>query len=138
MVFMSRRQYGNVATMDPFHSDPRGYDLKANITTKKIWMAAIDLDPEPGQDPSHPAFYIPGQEIHGVNSRPFFALDPCISDAGVCSTGVDCCSGFCRDGYCVPPPNDSCSEYDERCGDSSDCCDAAARCIGGFCARLLQ
>lgn len=69
-----------------------------------IWMAAIDLRAEPGMDPSQLAFYISGQELHGTNSRPFFALDPCVSDAGVCGSGIDCCTGFCRDGYCVPPP----------------------------------
>jgi hypothetical protein len=138
MVFMSRRLYGNVATIDPFSSDPREVDLNQNITTKKIWMAAIDLEPEPGKDPSHPAFYIPGQEIHGVNSRPFFALDPCVSDAGVCSSGIDCCTGFCRDGYCIPPPVDECAEINEACETSNDCCNPTARCIGGFCALLLQ
>lgn len=138
MVFMSRRMYGSVATMDPWFSDPREHNLRDDVTTKKIWMAAIDLDPEPGEDPSHPAFYIPGQELHGVNSRPFFALEPCISDAGRCSSGVDCCSGFCRDGYCVPPPEQQCSKIDERCDSADDCCDGSARCIGGFCAILIK
>jgi hypothetical protein len=139
LVFMSRRAYGNVTTMDPFQSDPRDYDLRANIATKKLWMAAIDLNPKPGQDPSHPAFYIPGQELHGVNSRPFFALEPCVSDRGTCSSGVDCCSGFCRDGYCVAPPQDQCSKIDERCKTNADCCaDSPAQCIGGFCAVFVQ
>jgi hypothetical protein len=138
MVFMSRRAYGNVANADPWHSDPRDYDIDANLTTKKIWMAAIDLDPTPGQDPSHPAFYIPGQELHGVNSRPFFALTPCVTDRGTCTTGVDCCSGFCRDGLCVPPPTNECSKIDEKCTDSTQCCDAHAKCTGGFCAIRIK
>ncbi|HVU04166.1 MAG TPA: Ig-like domain-containing protein [Polyangiaceae bacterium] len=138
MVFMSRRAYGNVATADPWHSDPRDYDIEKDVTTKKIWMAAIDLEPTPGKDPSHPAFYIPGQELHGVNSRPFFALSPCVSDRGTCRTGVDCCSGFCRDGLCAPPPVSECSKIDEKCSATSDCCDLHARCIGGFCAVRVQ
>jgi len=102
-------------------------------------MAAIDLNATPGTDPSHPAFYIPGQEIQGTNSRPFFALQPCISDAGVCSTGVDCCSGFCTDGYCRPPQKYQCAKINEKCSMTSDCCpDTHAQCIGGFCATLLH
>jgi hypothetical protein len=150
MVFMSRRLYGNVARSAPWNSDPRDFhtnqpctpDLGDNpdcYTTKKIWMAAIDLNPKPGTDPSHPAFYIPGQEIKGTNSRPFFALQPCVTDRGTCSTGVDCCSGFCRDGYCSPPPVDQCSQINEKCQTTSDCCaDSGGQCIGGFCAILVQ
>lgn len=138
MVFMSRRLYGNVATLDPWASDPRNVDLTNGVTTKKIWMAAIDLQPKPGKDPSHPAFYIPGQELHGVNSRPFFALSPCMSDRGTCTTGIDCCSGFCRDGLCRPPPEHSCAATNEKCTTRADCCDARNSCIGGFCATLLQ
>jgi hypothetical protein len=138
VVFMSRRAYGNVATSDPWASDPRNIDTRTTITTKKLWMAAIDLDAKAGEDPSHPAFYIPGQEIHGVNSRPFFALQPCVTDRGTCATGIDCCTGFCRDGYCSEPPQNSCSRIDERCDQASDCCDSRARCIGNFCALFVQ
>lgn len=138
MVFVSRRLYGNVATIGPWKSDPRDYNLIENVTTKKLWMAAIDLNPKPGEDPSHPAFYIPGQELLGTNSRPFFALDPCVSDAGRCTTGIDCCSGFCRDGFCVPPPKDECAAINEKCSSDDDCCDARANCIGGFCATIIK
>ncbi|HVW27011.1 MAG TPA: hypothetical protein VHC69_16715 [Polyangiaceae bacterium] len=139
IVFMSRRIYGNVATRDPWESDPRDYDIHAdNPTTKKLWMAAIDLNAKPGTDPSHPAFYIPGQELHGVNSRPFFALQPCITDRGDCTSGIDCCSGFCRDGLCAPPDEHTCSNIGEKCTKSADCCDARAQCIAGFCSQLIQ
>jgi hypothetical protein len=150
LVFMSRRLYGNVATSDPWHTDPRDYDTHVACpppaddpdgcyATKKLWMAAIDLNPKPGKDPSHPAFYIPGQEIQGTNSRPFFALKPCVSDSGTCTTGVDCCNRFCRDGLCVPPPTDSCSQIDESCMTSSDCCPGSqAQCIGGVCAVMIH
>jgi hypothetical protein len=139
MVFMSRRMYGNVATRAPWESDPRQFDIHGDDpTTKKIWMAAIDLNAKPGTDPSHPAFYIPGQEIKGVNSRPFFALQPCVTDRGTCDTGVDCCSGFCRDGFCTPPVEHQCSQLDEKCTTSADCCDTKDKCVGGFCAVFIQ
>jgi hypothetical protein len=148
MVFMSRRLYGNVATSDPFHSDPREHDTHVACTsdkttecytTKKLWMAAIDLNAPPGTDPSHPAFYIPGQEIKGTNSRPFFALQPCISDAGVCSTGVDCCTGFCYDGFCRPPKQHECAKVGDKCTTTADCCPGSnTECIGGFCSIVLH
>ena len=139
IVFMSRRLYGNVATRDPWEADPREQDLHGdNPTTKKLWMAAIDLNAKPGTDPSHPAFYIPGQEIHGVNSRPFFALQPCVTDRGACTSGVDCCTGFCRDGLCAPPDMHQCSNINDKCTTSADCCDARTKCIGGFCAQFIQ
>jgi hypothetical protein len=136
MVFMSRRRYGNVATRDPWQADPRNHDIRTDITTKKLWMAAIDLNPKPGTDPSHPAFYIPGQEIKGVNSRPFLALQPCVTDRGTCQTGIDCCTGFCRDGLCREPPVNECAERNEKCETDKDCCNPRDRCIGGFCAAL--
>jgi hypothetical protein len=147
IVFMSRRMYGNVATSGPWHADPRDWDTHTPCTaertddcyaTKKLWMAALDLNAAPGTDPSHPAFYIPGQEIKGTNSRPFFALAPCVSDRGTCSTGIDCCSGFCTDGYCSPPPVNECSELGEKCVEASDCCDPHATCYGGYCTIILR
>ena len=63
VIFTSRRLYGNVATIDPFSSDPRSYDYAHQVTTKKLWVAAVDLGSPPGVDPSHPAFYLPAQEL---------------------------------------------------------------------------
>ena len=54
VVFTSRRMYGNVATIDPFWSDPRDHDISATPTTKKLWVAAIDLNAPPGTDPEPP------------------------------------------------------------------------------------
>ena len=96
VVFTSRRRYANVATIPPFCSDPRGVDLIANITPKKLWVAAIDLDAKPGKDASHPAFYLPGQELMAGNSRGFWVLDPCRADGDSCATGDQCCNGFCQ------------------------------------------
>lgn len=138
VVFMSRRLYGNVATIDPWWSDPREHDLGADVTPKKLWMAALDLNPKPGTDPSHPAFYVPGQELHGSNSRPFFALDPCINDGGPCSTGVDCCGGYCVDGLCGKKPPHGCSATGNRCTADSDCCDDNDSCVNAVCSLVLH
>lgn len=143
VVFTSRRRYGNVATIPPFCSDPRGVDLVENITPKKLWVAAVDLNQEPGSDSSHPAFYLPGQELLAGNSRAFWVLDPCRDDGDSCESGDQCCGGFCQpdeDGVLVcsnEPPNQSCSQIQEKCESTSDCCDAEASCLGGFCSQVI-
>lgn len=141
VVFTSRRRYANVATIPPFCSDPRGVDLIQNITPKKLWVAAIDLDAKPGEDASHPAFYLPGQELLAGNSRGFWVLDPCRQNGVSCATGDQCCNGFCQpdadSGALVcgaQPPQYSCSGLQEKCDTSADCCDKSHSCIGGFCA----
>ncbi|HKO49475.1 MAG TPA: Ig-like domain-containing protein [Polyangiaceae bacterium] len=144
VVFTSRRRYAHVATIPPFCSDPRGVDLLANITPKKLWVAAIDLDAKPGKDASHPAFYLPGQELMAGNSRGFWVLDPCRADGKSCATGDQCCNGFCQPdadtGALVcgaKPPTYSCSGLQDKCSTSVDCCDKSHSCIGGFCGPVV-
>ena len=143
VVFTSRRRYANVATIPPFCSDPRGVDLITNITPKKLWVAAIDLDAKPGTDASHPAFYLPGQELLAGNSRGFWVLDPCRADGDSCATGDQCCNGFCQPddkGALVcgaKPPTYSCSGLQEKCETDVDCCDKSHSCIGGFCGPVV-
>jgi hypothetical protein len=148
MVFTSRRLYGNVATIDPWHSDPRDHDLTETPTTKKLWVAAIDLDVdtpelsvEVGEDPSHPAFYLPGQELLAGNTRGFWSVDPCKSDGMSCESGVDCCGGFCQrddasgEMTCGRKINECAKEFD-RCETKADCCDPALACINMVCSKI--
>ena len=79
VVFTSRREYGNTIN----DSDPWEGLFEGGIPAKrkKLWVAAIDIDnPEhpsaSAHDISHPAFYLPGQELAGGNSRGFWALEP--------------------------------------------------------------
>jgi hypothetical protein len=144
VVFTSRRRYANVATIPPFCSDPRGVDLIENITPKKLWVAAIDLDAKPGTDVSHPAFYLAGQELLAGNSRGFWVLDPCRADGISCATGDQCCNGFCQPDadtgalICgAKPPQYSCSGLQDKCTTSADCCDKNHSCIGGFCGPVV-
>ncbi len=137
VVFTSRRNYGNIMSPsnypDPWSSTPR----------KKLWVAAIDINPKPGADPSHPAFYLPGQEFQAGNMRGFWALDPCKQNGNTCMTSDECCGGYCRqvqlgDGgvgrQCIPPPG-GCSGEFEVCKVQSDCCNPQMLCIGGRCAQ---
>ena len=144
VVFTSRRMYGNVATINPFSSDPRRFDWVANVTPKKLWVAAIDLNAAPGTDPSHPAFYLPAQELHGSNARGYWTVDPCHSDGTSCATGDECCGGYCRpDGTTGNLTCNStvpvCAQVYERCTNNGDCCNSASgvSCISGVCTVTL-
>jgi hypothetical protein len=140
VVFTSRRLYGNVATVNPYWSDPRNEDLSSTPTTKKLWVAAIDLNAPPGTDPSHPAFYLPAQELLAGNARGFWVVDPCQADGTSCVTGDECCGGYCRPGEdggleCTAT-QPSCAQEYEKCTTTADCCGASAgiQCIDGFCS----
>jgi hypothetical protein len=143
VIFTSRRLYGNVATIDPFSSDPRYYDYAHQVTTKKLWVAAIDLNAPAGTDPSHPAFYLPAQELQAGNARGYWVLDPCRADGAACQFGDECCGGYCEplgDGGALVcgSKTTTCAQDNEKCAQASDCCDPAAHCVDGFCAMPLQ
>jgi hypothetical protein len=138
-VFTSRRLYGNIATINPYWSDPRYHDISVTPTPKKLWVAAIDLSAKPGTDPSHPAFYLPAQELLAGNSRGYWVVDPCEANGSTCETGTECCGGYCEDtdgGFVCTNLPPSCSSIGDKCTTSSDCCGAMSgvQCINGFCA----
>jgi hypothetical protein len=147
VVFTSRREYGNTVTdlSDPGHATDAGPFENHPATRKKLWVAAVDLNVTPNQDPSHPAFYLDGQEPLAGNMRAFWALDPCVQNGTSCGSGDQCCSGFCRqstgaDGgtvlSCVPQPT-GCSQEFEKCVTAADCCGVAQgyTCLNGHCAQ---
>jgi hypothetical protein len=141
VVFTSRRLYGNQCVTDPWASNPTLYNLQdpAVAPTKKLWVAAIDLGAPAGMDPSHPAFYLPAQELTAGNSRGFWVLDPCRADGASCESGDQCCNG-----YCEPDPSNPaslictstvvCAGLQEKCKTAADCCDNTNACVNGFCA----
>jgi hypothetical protein len=150
VLFTSRRTYGN--TIAPGGTVPRGGDkwgkpqgteVESPSPRKKIWLAPIDLDYSGELDPSHPAIYLPGQELESGNMRAFAALEPCRADGGSCESAAECCNGFCRETgrdangpvlACVPPPKNSCSNEDETCATAADCCGSDDLCINKRCA----
>lgn len=142
VVFTSRRMYGNLGTLPPFCSDPRGVDLVQNITTKKLWVAAIDITGKVGTDASHPSFYLPAQELLAGNSRGFWVLDPCKGDGLSCQTGDQCCNGYCQPDsggalVCGSAPSNQCSAVQEKCTSAASCCDTTNLCINGFCTQQI-
>ena len=150
VLFTSRRTYGN--TIAPGGTVPRGNDkwgkpqgneVESPSPRKKIWLAPIDVD-YPGKiDPSHPAIYLPGQELESGNMRAFAAFEPCRANGGACESAAECCDGFCRQTgrdengpvlQCVPPPANACSNEDETCAVATDCCNTHDLCINKRCA----
>lgn len=61
VVFTSRRTYGSRL-------------LGTKDEAKQLWMMALEENPTPGVDPSHPAFWMPGQDLNTLNMRGFWAL----------------------------------------------------------------
>jgi hypothetical protein len=125
---------------------------------RQLWGSAVDIsaDGTYTTDPSHPAFYLTGQEFGTGNHRAFTALDPCRKDGDSCTTGIDCCNGFCTNGKCglpppppppppppdggppPPPPPPRCANTDESCLNGVACCDIREECIAGHCGTLIR
>jgi hypothetical protein len=140
IVFTTRRLYGNVATLPPYYSDPRYVDLTTQATPKKLWVAAMDLNAAPGTDPSHPAFYLPAQEILAGNSRGYWVVNPCQANGTSCQSGDECCGGYCEAseaGLTCSNQPPACSQLLDKCVTNADCCGAnlGNTCINGFCSQ---
>jgi hypothetical protein len=143
VVFTSRRLYGNVITAAPWDSPFVGSGTFGSSvvlpTPKKLWVAAIDINGTPGKDRSHPAFYLPGQELDAINSRGFWVVNPCQADGATCVSGDECCGGYCvaAEGglTCRSMPN-GCSQQYDKCTTASDCCGASQgyMCIDNRCS----
>jgi hypothetical protein len=140
VVFTSRRMYGNVAQLGPWQSDPRTYPWLDEVTDKKLWVAAVDLNAPPGTDPSHPAFYLPAQELHAGNARGYWSVEACMANGQSCATGTQCCGGYCQPsadaGLVCTSQMPSCAGMYEKCSQTADCCGAAQgiTCIDSVCS----
>ncbi len=138
VVFTSRRIYGNLLEGKPWGEN----NNDGGGPQKKLWVAAIDINAPAGGDPSHPAFYLPGQELNAGNTRGFWVVDPCKPNGDSCETGDECCNGFCRKDaqsgalVCMDqPPGGQCAQEFEKCTVDADCCDPKFQCIAGKCTR---
>ncbi len=130
LIIGSERKYGNTLT-----------DMNPGSRRKQLWVTAIDSNIEPGKDPSHPAFWLPGQELNNSNMRGEWALAPCKEIGEGCNAGFDCCGGFCYAAEEGQPPTcnnmpDTCSHQGDACEVDAACCEGEGTCIGGFCAIM--
>ncbi len=127
VVFTSHRSYGNTLPSKD-NGDQNG----------KLWVAALDINAVDGQDASHPAFYLDGQEAGADNLRGFWVLPPCKQDNASCMTGDECCGGFCEPdamgNLVCKTTGGGCSKEFEKCSTAADCCNPQDQCINGHCA----
>jgi hypothetical protein len=157
--------YGNVAYDDPWDAEPcnpngspptscNENDCYSGMpATKKLWVSAIDKTWTPGSDPSHPAFYLPGQELEAGNSDGYWVSSACAAVGQACETNDDCCNGTgtgatteCKvvSAATVPPTSQctnktSCSPAGAACTTSADCCTGlTCPAMGGVCLNLTS
>ena len=124
VVFTSSREWGNRIT-----------GVQTDIEQERLWVAAIDAQIGT-TDPSHPPFFLEGQEETTKNRRGFWTLADCIptGDPTPCGAGFECCSGFCIDGVCGEPEDKPCVGTGEACTNDGDCCNEAfVHCQNGMC-----
>lgn len=128
LIVGSERKYGNTLT-----------DTNPNSRRKQLWVSAIDPNAPDGVDPSHPPFWLPGQELNNSNMRGEWALSPCKGVGEDCKGGFECCEGFCYDGdmdgdlECGMPMG--CAHMGDACEVDAACCDGEGlSCIGGYCS----
>jgi hypothetical protein len=163
VVFTSRRTYGNTLTgqAEPCGTAAWGTTnvncaSDANCATdcasvcacttatevKQLWVFAIDQNPTAGVDPSHAAFHLEGQDETNLAMRGFMSLPPCAQDGQGCTSGTDCCGGYCANGAdggaptCRSMPS-GCSQNGDKCNANGDCCNAASgvTCIAHVCSE---
>ncbi len=144
VVFTSPRDYGN-EMVSPEGAPPND----ATYTNhKQLWVAAVDANIGT-TDPSHPPFWLPGQDATTANMFGYWALSPCkptMGDGGP----QTCAAGFrvllrlhCRDTdggppVCVDNPG-GCHQVGEKCTTTADCCNSSGtvQCIGGVCQETM-
>jgi hypothetical protein len=125
VVFSAERDWGNRIMVG-------GSPTNAN---KRLWVAAIDAT-SGKPDPSHPPFFIEGQDENRLNMRGFWANAACIptQGGGTCQNGFECCSGYCDQGMCFTPGGNVCVPIGMACKMTSDCCDSPfVQCVNGIC-----
>ncbi len=147
LFWTSTREFGHHA------SGASAFPIALAGKAKRLWVSAIRPQ-APGEgttqaltDPSAPGFYLEGQTDTG-NARAFASLNPCVAQGSACTSGLDCCGGYCtiqagqEKGTCADEAP-SCAALNEKCANDKDCCaptnaDESARlCVGGYCGFLV-
>jgi hypothetical protein len=138
LAFMSRREYGNA------QAGTRGARSRGRGGGRlQIWISAIDVNSVAGTDPSHAAYWLPGQDLATGNFAAYWAPVACRANAMECRLDGDCCSGRCRPdpmdpsrNICQPPPPAECRREGQTCGASGDCC-MGLQCFANVCSRPI-
>lgn len=111
LVFTSNRPFG--------HSTAK----------RQLWVTAVDATPGASvTDPSHPAFWLPGQTLQQESLLGQWAPSACSGRGTSCGKASDCCAGLsCLDdgkggAWCGA---DQCSTLGQPCQNATDCCAGA-------------
>lgn len=111
IVFHSLRPYGHLGAR------------------KQIWAMAVDTSATAGSDPSHPAFWVPGQDPTTTNVQAAWTPPACRGRGFTCSLALDCCPGTtCAEaeaGVRRCQPIAGCAMPSEACAADVDCCPQA-------------
>ena len=136
----SSRHVACTATSPPEHPYDNGNGTYP--IPKKLWVAAIDINPKPGTDPSHPAFYLPGQELNAGNLARLLGRRPVQAERHLVHHGRRVLQRLLQAGrwrrarLLEATPAGARNEY-EACTTSADCCGTKLTCINGHCAQAV-
>lgn len=115
LAFYSRQAYGNE------HAGTAG------ARRRQLWLMAIDpAIASHGLDPSHPPYWIPGQDVAADDIAAHWAPTACLPQGEECNASSECCSGHCgpvgelEELRCLPPQG--CRQAGESCETADDCC----------------
>jgi len=140
VVFTSLRTYGNRHTITADHNYRECTDMGfENCRAMQLWVAAIDISSELDADPSHPAFWLPGQLLDHSNFDAYWSLDACRPTGESCEAGFECCEGACLHDDTGASPTGrvcgapgACSADTDACETTADCCTGLI-CVGTTC-----
>lgn len=121
-------------TPQPYGNHPPAFSPPPS----QIWVTAIDASPTAGTDPSHPPYWLPGQEVTQHNIDAHWTALACRANGTDCASSSECCSGVCLSPgagappVCTSPPATSCRAEGSSCGGAGDCC-AGLTCVANAC-----
>jgi hypothetical protein len=109
-----------------FHSiRPYGHKLpQKQPPAKQLWVMAVDINAANGVDASHPAFWLPGQDVSTNNIQGAWTRPACRPAGISCTADTDCCDGLAcygaADKTCAP--GNGCVMPSLPCRTDADCC----------------
>jgi len=109
-----------------FHSiRPYGHKLPQKPTpAKQLWVMAVDSNAANGVDASHPAFWLPGQDVSTNNIQGAWTRPACRPAGIPCAADTDCCDGLACYGNAdrICTPKNGCIMASLPCQTDADCC----------------
>ena len=147
VIFTSPRSYGNqlnqIGATGPTH-----FSCAATM----LWVSALDNATASATDRSHPAFFLPGQNIlpiatqdHYINERGYLVRPPCKTTGLSCSSSDECCGGTACRVNAIPMSGAptkvckgaaDCSQAGGACLTAADCCGTGSSCVAQKCVAV--